>query len=73
MRALVVPILLDDAGAVERDEFLIVAIQVRIVKGTTMVELELVLVRQEFEGLGTHPRGGHNGLGRLSANLDILG
>jgi hypothetical protein len=32
-----------------------------------MVERELVLVRQERQGLGAHPRGGHNGFGRVKA------
>ena len=35
MRAVVLSILLDDAGKAERDEFLLVAIQERIAKGTT--------------------------------------
>ena len=73
MRAVVVPILLDDASEVERDEFLLVTIQVRIANGTTMVERELVLARQELQGLDAHPRGGHEALGRPAANLDILG
>jgi hypothetical protein len=67
MPAVVVPILLDDAGEVERDEFLIVAIQVRIAEGAAMIERELVLIRQERQGLGAHPRGGHNGFGRVKA------
>ena len=67
MRAVVVPVLLDNTGEVERDEFLIVASQVRIAEGTTMVERELVLVREELQGLGAHPRGGHYGLGRVKA------
>jgi hypothetical protein len=71
MRAVVVLILLDDATEAERDEFLLVAIQERIANGTTMVERELV--RQELQGLDAHPRGGHKGLARPAANLDILG
>jgi len=67
MRAVIVPILLDDAGEVERDEFLIVAIEMRIAEGATMVERELVLIRQELQGLGAHPRCGHNGFGRVKA------
>jgi hypothetical protein len=73
MRAVVVPILLDDASEAEWDESLLVAIQERIAKATTTVERELVLVRQELQGLEAHPRGGHKELGRPSANLDILG
>ena len=69
MRAVVVPILLDDAGEVEWNEFLIVAIQMRITEGATMIERELVLVRQELQGLGAHPRGGHNGSGRVKASV----
>jgi hypothetical protein len=45
MRAVVVSILLDDAGEAERDEFLLVAIRERIANGTTTVERELVVVR----------------------------
>jgi hypothetical protein len=65
MRAVVVPILLDDAGEVKRDEFLIVAIEMRIAEGATMVERELVPIRQELQRLSAHPRGGHNGFGRV--------
>ena len=62
MRAVVMPILLDDAGEVERDEFLIVAIQMRIAEGATMVERELFLVREELQGLGAYPEAGTMGL-----------
>jgi hypothetical protein len=55
MRAVVVPILLDDASEAEWDESLLVAIQERIAKATTTVERELVLVRQELQGLEAHP------------------
>ena len=67
MRAVGVPVLLDEAGEVERDEFLIVAIEMRIAEGTTMVEREVVLVGQERQVLGTHPGGGHERFGRIKA------
>jgi hypothetical protein len=44
MGAVIMPILLNDAGEVEWDEFLIVAIEMHIAESATMVERELVLV-----------------------------
>jgi hypothetical protein len=46
MGAVGVPSLLDDAGEVERDEFLIIAIQMRIAEGATITSPELSPTRK---------------------------
>src|SRR5262249_8713498 len=62
-----VPVLLHDAGEVEGNELLVVAEQMHVAEGSTMVERTLLPLVQESEALGPHPRCGYQGPGRVEA------
>src|SRR5262245_29912297 len=61
VRTVAVPIVLDGASEMDRDELLEVAEQVHVAEGATVVQRELLCVIEEIERLRAYPRCGHDG------------